>query len=70
VGADFELQDHRIAIQSMKSKAGWRKIQFCGDQAARDGLDYFWSIVDALGMLPRRQCPTKVEVVAAEIDGH
>jgi hypothetical protein len=42
VGADFELQDHRIATQAMKSKAGWRKIQFCGDEAARDGLDYFW----------------------------
>ncbi|KAF2463438.1 HET-domain-containing protein [Lindgomyces ingoldianus] len=24
------------------SKAGWRKIQFCADQAAADGLHYFW----------------------------
>ncbi|KAF2726586.1 hypothetical protein EJ04DRAFT_582580 [Polyplosphaeria fusca] len=24
------------------SKAGWRKIQFCADQAAADGLQYFW----------------------------
>lgn len=24
------------------SKAGWKKIQFCADQAARDGLQYFW----------------------------
>ncbi|RDW71000.1 putative nb-arc and tpr protein [Coleophoma cylindrospora] len=24
------------------SKAGWRKIQFCADQAAADGLTYFW----------------------------
>ncbi|OQU95657.1 hypothetical protein CLAIMM_01839 [Cladophialophora immunda] len=25
-----------------KSKAGWRKIQFCADKAAADGLRYFW----------------------------
>ncbi|KAF2452242.1 P-loop containing nucleoside triphosphate hydrolase protein, partial [Lineolata rhizophorae] len=24
------------------SKAGWKKIQFCADQAAADGLQYFW----------------------------
>jgi hypothetical protein len=27
---------------SGKTKAGYRKIQFCGAQAARDGLRYFW----------------------------
>ncbi|KAH9203401.1 P-loop containing nucleoside triphosphate hydrolase protein [Leptodontidium sp. 2 PMI_412] len=25
-----------------KGKAGYRKIQFCGEQARRDGLQYFW----------------------------
>src|ERR1700761_9261600 len=25
-----------------RSKAGYRKIQFCGEQAARDGLQHFW----------------------------
>jgi hypothetical protein len=25
-----------------KSKAGYGKIQFCGEQARRDGLQYFW----------------------------
>jgi tetratricopeptide (TPR) repeat protein len=25
-----------------RQKAGWRKIVFCGQQAARDGLGYFW----------------------------
>ncbi|RDW56928.1 HET-domain-containing protein [Coleophoma crateriformis] len=25
-----------------KNKAGYDKIQFCGDQASRDGLKYFW----------------------------
>ncbi|KAK6611224.1 NB-ARC and TPR domain protein [Botrytis cinerea] len=24
------------------NKAGWRKIQFCAKQAAKDGLEYFW----------------------------
>jgi len=25
-----------------KGKAGYRKIQFCGEEARRDGLQYFW----------------------------
>jgi hypothetical protein len=25
-----------------KSKAGYGKIQFCGEQAKRNGLQYFW----------------------------
>jgi hypothetical protein len=25
-----------------KSKAGYEKIRFCGEQARRDGLQYFW----------------------------
>src|ERR1700753_3423846 len=25
-----------------KSKDGFQKIRFCGDQACRDGLQYFW----------------------------
>jgi hypothetical protein len=25
-----------------REKAGYKKIQFCGEQAARDGLQYFW----------------------------
>lgn len=24
------------------TKAGYRKLEFCGEQAARDGLRYFW----------------------------
>jgi hypothetical protein len=27
---------------SGKSKAGYAKLQFCGKQAQRDGLQYFW----------------------------
>jgi hypothetical protein len=25
-----------------RSKAGFRKLEFCGNQAARDGLHFFW----------------------------
>jgi hypothetical protein len=25
-----------------KSKAGYAKIRFCGEQAGRDGVQYFW----------------------------
>lgn len=27
---------------SGKSKAGYTKIRFCGEQARKDGLQYFW----------------------------
>ena len=27
---------------SGKSKAGYNKIRFCGEQARKDGLHYFW----------------------------
>ncbi|PVH90662.1 hypothetical protein DM02DRAFT_547366 [Periconia macrospinosa] len=29
--------------EAYKSKKGYRKIQFCGAQAAKDQLQYFWS---------------------------
>jgi hypothetical protein len=31
-----------LVHSSGTSKAGYRKIIFCGEQAARDGLRYFW----------------------------
>jgi hypothetical protein len=31
-----------LVDKSGKSKAGYRKILFCGKQAARDNLQYFW----------------------------
>ena len=31
-----------LAEGSAKNKAGYRKIQFCGEQAAKDRLRYFW----------------------------
>jgi hypothetical protein len=34
-----DIQDHP---EQAKSKAGYRKIEFCGKQAASDGLEYFW----------------------------
>jgi hypothetical protein len=40
--ADNEVtfQDFKDGVES--SKAGYRKIQFCGEQARKDGLQYFW----------------------------
>ena len=36
---DMEADADRTKITS---QAGWAKIQFCADQAAADGLQYFW----------------------------
>ena len=42
-GADIEEVTFRDLIDgTSKSKAGYGKIQFCGEQAKRDGLQYFW----------------------------
>jgi hypothetical protein len=42
-GADTEEVTFRDIMDSTgKSKAGYTKIRFCGEQAARDGLQYFW----------------------------
>lgn len=39
-GEEVEYRD--LVSGSAQSKAGCRKIQFCGEQAARDGLQFFW----------------------------
>ncbi|KAF2195561.1 hypothetical protein K469DRAFT_616319 [Zopfia rhizophila CBS 207.26] len=39
---DEEVTFKDLVEGSGNSKAGYRKIQFCGEQAARDGLQYFW----------------------------
>ena len=39
---DDEVTFNDLKDGSAKSKAGYAKIQFCGDQARRDGLLYFW----------------------------
>ena len=31
-----------LEMAAGRSNIGYEKIQFCGDQAARDGLEYFW----------------------------
>ena len=42
-GEDDEEATFQDLAQAVgKSKAGYRKIQFCGEQAARDSLQYFW----------------------------
>jgi Heterokaryon incompatibility protein (HET) len=49
---DYAILSHRWEAEEVtfrdiqdvtsKSKAGYSKIQFCGEQARRDGLQYFW----------------------------
>ncbi|KAH8589506.1 hypothetical protein B0O99DRAFT_692400 [Bisporella sp. PMI_857] len=42
-GADTEEVTYRDMIDGTgKNKAGYEKIRFCGEQAKRDGLHYFW----------------------------
>jgi hypothetical protein len=43
----WETDDQEVTYQDLKNgkgkdKNGFRKIRFCGDQAIRDGLRYFW----------------------------
>jgi hypothetical protein len=37
-----EVSFEDLAKNSGKDKAGYKKIQLCGEQAKRDGLQYFW----------------------------
>jgi hypothetical protein len=37
-----EVSFEDLAKNSGKDKAGYKKIQLCGEQAERDGLQYFW----------------------------
>ena len=37
---EVDFQDFRFSTG--KSKAGYKKIRFCGEQAGRDGIQYFW----------------------------
>jgi hypothetical protein len=39
---DQEVTFHDLMNHLGISKKGYRKIQFCGEQAKRDGLQYFW----------------------------
>jgi hypothetical protein len=42
-GADTEEVTYRDLIDGAgKNKVGYEKIRFCGEQARRDGLHYFW----------------------------
>jgi Heterokaryon incompatibility protein (HET) len=39
---DDEVTFDDLQNESSKSKAGYAKIRFCGEQARKDGLQYFW----------------------------
>src|SRR5215469_9140940 len=42
-GADSEEVSFKDLMDDTgKSKAGYKKIKFCGEQARRDGLRFFW----------------------------
>ncbi|PMD32012.1 hypothetical protein L207DRAFT_590884 [Hyaloscypha variabilis F] len=41
-GEEITFQEVVNASEQTRSKAGYRKILFCGEQAARDNLEYFW----------------------------
>jgi hypothetical protein len=42
-GADGEEVTYKDLMNGTgKGKAGYNKIRFCGEQARRDGLQYFW----------------------------
>jgi len=44
-GSDEEevtFADIRDSPQRAQAKSGYRKIEFCGEQAAKDGMQYFW----------------------------
>jgi hypothetical protein len=43
----WEADDQEVTLQDITNsvgsdKSGYKKIQFCGNQAQKDGLDYFW----------------------------
>ncbi|KAK4652678.1 HNWD NOD-like receptor pc3 [Podospora pseudocomata] len=39
---DEEVSFEDVTDSTRKNKRGYSKIQFCGDQAGRDGLNFFW----------------------------
>lgn len=43
----WEQDDQEVTFEDMvkdqaRVKTGYRKIEFCGEQAAKDSLDHFW----------------------------
>jgi hypothetical protein len=42
LGEDYEVTYDDIILDSGKSKPGYQKLRFCAEQAAHDGLEYFW----------------------------
>lgn len=66
---DQEVTFEDVTNSTGKGKAGHRKIQFCHEQAKKDGFQYFW--VDSRCTIQthyRGQCTTKTAASAAETD--
>lgn len=41
-GEEVTFEELRNASKKRKRKSGYDKLQFCGQQAKHDGLQYFW----------------------------
>jgi hypothetical protein len=70
-GPDIEDVTFRALMDGTgKSKLGYEKISFCGEQAERNSLQYFWmEILLHYTVPPPVTCPTKRAVSAPENDG-
>lgn len=68
-GADVEevtLKD--LKDGTGKDKAGWQKLQFCGQQAQRDGLKYFWvGCLCFMSAVSRNDCPALLSLSSGPI---
>jgi hypothetical protein len=65
-----EVNFQDLEHHANESKAGYCKLSFCGEQAKKDGLEYFW--VDTCCTIQthhRRQCTTKSAAYVAESGG-
>lgn len=68
--SEVTLDDLQNGTALAKSKAGYKKLEFCAEQAERDGLVYFW--VDTCCTIqtqPLRQCLTKTAECAPKMMG-
>jgi hypothetical protein len=42
-----EVGYDELVVGKGKNKAGYAKLRFCGERAAKDGLNYFWVTLTA-----------------------
>ena len=49
-----------LMLPSDKSKAGYNKIRFCGEQARKDGLEYFWVDTCCINKADQTECSKSI----------